>query len=94
MMLKTGFLMLYRINQRKQDDMTISSYSTWSRPPNGILKCSYNAAYNLNTQQVHCGWIIRDSYRVTQLWGSTYTCTTNLLLEAEAMAFVFTMQST
>lgn len=42
------------------------------RPPHGVLKCNYGAAYNLNNQQVQCGWIVQDSYGVAKLWGSIY----------------------
>ncbi|RID79576.1 hypothetical protein BRARA_A02303, partial [Brassica rapa] len=47
-------------------------------PPHGVLKCNYGAAYNLNNQQIQCGWIGQDSS----------------VLEAEAMSLLFTMQST
>ncbi|KAG2314618.1 hypothetical protein Bca52824_017740 [Brassica carinata] len=67
--------------------------SSWKRPDHGLLKCNYDAAYDLKTHQVRGAWIIRNSYGHPYMWGSANLGFTLSSLDAEAKALLMAMQT-
>ncbi|KAG2282699.1 hypothetical protein Bca52824_053919 [Brassica carinata] len=59
----------------------------------GFLKCNYDAAYDLNSNQVRGAWIIPNCYSHPYMWGSAYLGFSNSSLVAETMALLVAMQN-
>ena len=67
--------------------------SSWKRQDQGFLKCNYDAAYDLNSNQVRGAWIIRNCYGHPYMWGSANLGFSNSSLVAETMALLVAMQN-
>lgn len=72
---------------------SLHALSSWKRPDQGFLKCNYDAAYDLNSNQVRGAWIIRNCYGHPYMWGSANLGFANSSLVAETMALLVAMQN-
>lgn len=68
--------------------------ASWRRPPVGLLKCNFDASFNLSSKQVVGGWILRDNLGVTKFWGSAVLGYASTPLEAEAKSLLMAIYHT
>ncbi|KAG7587712.1 Reverse transcriptase zinc-binding domain [Arabidopsis suecica] len=81
-----------RRNHRTAHDTPLSPPRCWTAPPPSFIKCNFDAAYDIQTQQVTAGWIIRDHHGTPKHWGSLKLGQAATPLEAETKALLAAMQ--
>lgn len=69
-----------------------SDENVWQKPTSPYVKCNFDASYDIHSQQVCGGWIIRDSQGTSKHWGSAILRPAYTPLEAEAEALLASMQ--